>query len=242
MLDRIPGYTTYFVLRGTYLPDSQRCTVSNVDRPPSFLDYDEHGGSDRSLMLECYTDLRVNAYILGKGPPTLTVKTIFYDSGALAEPAAEDAQAQREYTAELLQQFSLLAEAFAGREAISFIGAPSSTSVEVWQLTGYWDVRRQEDGVVVAVHPGRDLWRRYRPDEYQTFRAKFYLELPVFIQAVTEAHEARVNEYSGRIGPDDSMPMLIIDANQLRDAMHDIGAYDHPDGPPVQPPPAPVAR
>ena len=31
--------------------------------------------------------------------------------------------------------------------------------------------------------------------------------------------------------------MLVTDANRLSQFMTDIGAYDHPDGPPVQPPP-----
>ena len=30
--------------------------------------------------------------------------------------------------------------------------------------------------------------------------------------------------------------MLITDANQLRRYYNDVGAYDHPDGPPSQPP------
>ena len=36
---------------------------------------------------------------------------------------------------------------------------------------------------------------------------------------------------------DDTLPMLVTDANLLRQYYTDIGAYDQPDGPPVQPPP-----
>ena len=63
------------------------------------------------------------------------------------------------------------------------------------------------------------------------------MDLPAFTQAVTAAHQARVTQYSGRTGPDPSLPMLITDASELRQFFIDTGAYDHSDGPPAQPPP-----
>ena len=67
------------------------------------------------------------------------------------------------------------------------------------------------------------------------------MELPAFTEAVTTANQARVAEYGGRTGPDPSFPMLVTDANQLRQFFTVVGAYDHPDGPPDQPPPVPAA-
>ena len=99
-----------------------------------------------------------------------------------------------------------------------------------------WDVERQEDDTVIAVHPLRHLWRAYS-DDYRTYRSQLEMELPAFRRAVTEAHQERVTEYSGRIGADEDLPLLITDANQLSQFYRDTGAYNHPDGPPAQPPP-----
>ena len=63
------------------------------------------------------------------------------------------------------------------------------------------------------------------------------MELSAFTQAVTAAHQARMAGNGGRIGADESLPMLVTDANKLRQYYTDVGAYAHPDGPPAQPPP-----
>ena len=66
------------------------------------------------------------------------------------------------------------------------------------------------------------------------------MELPAFTQAVTTANHARVAAYGGRTDPHPDYPLLVTDANQLRQLFIDIGAYDHPDGPPAQPPRVPA--
>ena len=135
-----------------------------------------------------------------------------------------------------------------GREVLLFLGPSHNHATEVWQVFGTWDVQRQEDETVIAVHPARDYWRRARPDEYQTHRAALEMELPAFTQAVADAQTARVAEYGGRIAPESisskaegvDLPMLITDANRLSQFYNDTGAYDHPDGPPTQPSPVPA--
>ena len=76
----------------------------------------------------------------------------------------------------------------------------------------------------------------YTPEKLEQNRSLVEMELPAFEQAVTAAHEARVAANGGRIRPDPAYPMLVTDANQLRQFFIDVGAYDHPDGPPAQPP------
>ena len=93
---------------------------------------------------------------------------------------------------------------------------------------------------MIAVHPYRDLWRRIRPDDYQTHLSKLEMELPAFTQAVTAAHEARVTEYGGRIGADESLPMLVSNVNRLRQYYTEVGAYA-PGAPTPAQPPAPYA-
>ena len=91
---------------------------------------------------------------------------------------------------------------------------------------------------MIAVHPDRGHFSG-DPEEYQMHRSKLEMELPAFAQAVTTAHQARVAANGGRTRPDPSYPMLVTDANRLREFFSDpkVGAYDHPDGPPAQPPP-----
>ena len=99
---------------------------------------------------------------------------------------------------------------------VLFIGPTDDLSAEAWLVMATWDVQRQEDDTVVAVHPHRELWRRLRPDDYPTHRAALEMEMPAFKQAVTAAHQARVAEYGGRIGADPSLPMLVTNVDQLR--------------------------
>ena len=68
----IPGLSslaaTHIVLRGTYLPGTVRCTSGHSIRYPSYS-----GGGSGGLLIYCFADVRVNAYITGSGPSTLTV-------------------------------------------------------------------------------------------------------------------------------------------------------------------------
>ena len=123
-----------------------------------------------------------------------------------------------------------------GREAMLFIGPAIDVSAEAWRVFITWSLERQEDGTVVAVHPLRNAWKYYS-DDYQTYRSQLEMELPAFTQAVTTANQERIIEYEGRIGADADLPDLITDANQLSQFYRDTGAYNHPDGPPAQPPP-----
>ena len=63
------------------------------------------------------------------------------------------------------------------------------------------------------------------------------MTLPVFTQALTTAHQARVTEYDGRIGADESLPMLVTNANQLRQYYTEVGAP----APAMPPPPCGLA-
>ena len=237
-------FASHLVLRGTYLPGTVRCTAGNPFWPPSYLGYEEYDYVEHSFTLKCYADVRVNAYVLGTGPSNLTVQTFFhpYWEGDFTYGTVNEGTTERELIEDMRQRFETneYAGGVAGREVILFIGPPSNISVEAWQLKGAWDVQRRDDGTVIAVHPNRDLWQRLRSDEYQTHRSALEMELPAFTQAVTTAHQARVPEYGGRIGADTSLPMLETDANRLRQAVTAIGAYNHPDGTPSQPPPVPV--
>ena len=222
-----PFWTPHMVLRGTYLPDTFRCTSDEPFRPPDYL-RDELGSlAAYSATTKCYFDVRVNDYIIGTGPTALTILVFYWPHGS--EEHAEEMRRQLEADEDAM-------DAFSGREHIMFLSPPVDLSTLAW-LSVHWDVQRQVDDTVVAVHPARDHWRRRKPDDYQTYRSVLEMELPAFTQAVTEAHDARMTEYEGRIGADESLPMLVTDASQLRDYYTEVGAYA-PGVPTPAPPPS----
>ena len=233
---------THIVLRGTYLTDTVRCTAENPYRPPSYftLSHYEYNFIQGAFTFNCYVDVRVGAYILGNGPSTLTVLRFFdsYWRGWIAKSAAEEGKTEQEIIEDRRQRLEAhYAGVIVGREEVLFLGPADSISTEVWEVFEFWDVQRQEDSTVIAVHPDRDLWRTLRPDDFQTHISKLEMELPALTQAVTAAHQARVTEYGGRIGADASLPMLVTDANGLRQYYTAVGAFNDTDLPPAQPPP-----
>ena len=246
------GSVPHIVLRGTYIPDTARCTSGNPFRVPSYI---EPGYHQHSILFQCFADVRANSYILGTGPTRLTVQVSFlhYWEGYYARSAAEEGMTEKELIEQFLEAFvGILEEGYErtgqgifGREVVLFISPGHNHATEVWEVYRTWDLQRQEDDTVIVVHPHRDDWRGARPDDYQTYRSQLEMGLTAFTQAVTTAHQARVAEYGGRIAPNDiqgraesvDLPMLVTDANELRQFYVDTGAYNHPDGSPSQPPP-----
>ena len=233
-----PAWVRHIVLRGTYLPGTVRCIAGDPFRPPSYLQA-EFGDIADERSLKCYIDMRANVYILGSGPSTLTTLLFRYSYWDHQYTSyLEGGQTEQDFIEEFGQQIeTAIDDLFPGREHIVFLGPDFDLSSEVWRILGIWDVQRREDGTVIAVHPDRDLWRRLRPDDYQTHLSALEMELPAFTQAVTAAHQARVTEYDGRIGADTSLPMLVTNANQLREYYTEVGAYAPGAPTPAQPPP-----
>ena len=233
---------THIVMRGAYVPGTVRCSFSGGARGiPTYF------GAERQIeflpfkSVNCYADVRASAYILGSGPPTVTVLAdkFFY---WVSEPPDIVTLLRSSVEAALIEgghhlSGEVTAGGITGREHLLFLRGSYDLSVEAWEVLSTWDVQRREDDTVIAVHPHRDLWRTFIPDEYQTYRSKLEMELSAFTQAVATAHQARLTEYGGRTGPDTRLPMLVTDANLIRQYYTAIGAYTHPDGPPVQPPP-----
>ena len=233
-----PAWVSHLAVRGTYLPGTVRCTAGDPFRAPSYLK-DELSYDINPSAIKCYVDVRANDYVIGSGPSTLTILLLRYMYWDYEyTPYLEEGQTEQDLVEELRQRWETGVDGvFPGREQIVFLGPPVDLSSEVWRFLGFWDVERQEDGTVIAVHPKRDLWMRLKPSEYSTYRSMLEMELPAFEQAVTAAHQARIKDYGGRIGADTTLPMLVTDANELSAYFREVGAYDHPDGPPAKPPP-----
>ncbi len=238
--DRVP----HIVLRATYLPGTVRCATT-VFRPRPYHGPEVYRFLRGSPMLMCYADVRVNAYILGSGPPTLTVKVThdFYPETWEEEEIQEMIHLWEQ---ELNEggwgvEHHYETEAIPGREAIMFIGPAVGIAVEVWEVFGTWNIERRDDGTVIAVHPLRDYY------SLEQHRDALEIELPSFRQQVIEAQAARVEANEGRILPEPGHPMLLTDVHYLRQFFTEVGAYGDitPDNGtdetfmPVMPPPVP---
>ncbi len=230
-------YVSHLVLRGTYLPGTVRCIDHGIRfRPPP---YAEPFGSPSSIAINCYADVRVNDYVLGYGPPVLTV--LLFDSAYRVGEEKDSVEERRSYFERLLIEGRLVHSmhypkgGIEGREVILFVGPSVDASAETWQVFFMWDVQRREDGTAIGIHPQIDYWSSKW--NYEVYRSRVEMELPAFTRAVAEANQARVTENRGRTAADEGFPMLVTDANRLSQFMTDIGAYNHPGGPPGRPPP-----
>lgn len=242
-------YIPHIVLRGVYLPDTVRCTSGDPYRTPSYVepDYTQH-----SILINCYADVQVYDYILGKGPPRLAVLVDYhhYWHGYYAHDAAQVNMTEEELVEQLRAAFVLYLEqgyrdtgGIYGREVILFVGPGHSHAHEVWEVFTTWDVQRK-GGSAIAVHPHRDDWEAVKFEKYWAHLARLEMELPDFEKEVLAAHQARVKEHGGRVASEGepyraagvALPMLVSDIHGLGDFMASVGAYDHPDGPPTKPP------
>ena len=87
-LERLQG-SGHLVVRGTYLPDTTRCATQNVYRNSRGGEFDAGNGL---AMVTCYADIRVNEYLLGSGPASLTavVGRVRYQDRSLTDPAEQE--------------------------------------------------------------------------------------------------------------------------------------------------------
>ena len=231
--ERGPRFVPHVVVRATYMTGTERCTWPHSWRTPSSL---VEPSVEGALIIKCFADVRVHEYILGAGPEQITTEVFLY--GVLTtEPAVIEALIA------LLEGLLVEEESglggIMGREMVLFLAPPIEYSVGAWESTPWlaYDVQRQEDGTVIAVHPDRDLWKSRRPEDYAKYRDQLEMTLPALKQAVTAAHEARVAKFGGRIGVDDSLPMLVSDVHNLGNFMASVVEYE--DGEPAAPPPVP---
>lgn len=229
----------HLVLRGTYLPGTVRCIVDNDFHSPSYVDLGSKSWSTGVYSINCFADVRVNSYVLGTGPSSLTVllKRVYYWMNAEQEVAD---QLVTDLELAFIEggdhpRLYVPAGGISGREAVLFIGPEVDVTTEAWAVFETWDVQKQKNGTVVAVHPDRDIWRNYT-DDYETYRSRLEMDLSSFAQSVTMANESRIAEYGGRIGADANSPMLVTNANELRDYFTEVGAYA-PGVPTPAPPP-----
>ena len=189
--------------------------------------------------ITCYVDVRVNEYILGTGPPTLTLVLTevrsFRESVSDGEAERRRRAAERdlvEGTGSVLP--SVPDGGIEGLELIQFVGPAADYGIEALQTFGGYRLDRREDGTVVVLHP---YWEYWHGVDYERYRSQIEWSLADFKALIGAAHQQRVTDWGGRVGPDTHVPVAHTDANTLHDFYVNIGAYNLPDGP-ARPAPA----
>ena len=244
----------HIVVRGTYVPGTIRCTSGNRFLVPSHLREGSTLGD--SLHIECYANVRVNAYVVGTGPAvlTVTVASQFYGEDGQPHPHLDSddiEELRRNYELALTRggkygrsdlAVSGPLGGITGREALLFLGPSANASVEAWEVHTTWDVYKKADGSVVVIHPDAIVYARLIRDDaaWENLQATLLPALSATEQATTEAHNARVAANGGRVRSGQQFPMLVTDANRLSSYFREVGAYDDLANPPAQPPPSPV--
>ncbi len=233
--------SVHIVMRGTVYAGTTRCDIYRFKLPNHRAEYRQRVGGlplDGQYIVgryryTCFADIAVKEYIVGEGPPTLTVIMEFR---GLTEGDFDDQGNIKEKYLDFYGDPQAEALTYEGREIIFFLGPPPSITVEAWvALGGYnmWFLRQTDQGIR-AVSQG--IWRTTREE----IRNKLDLPLDEMIADVKQAAINRDTITGGRIGIDPDLPMLITDAHNLRDYYTSVGAiYDDTENATVLPPPVP---
>lgn len=225
----------HIVVRGTVKANTTRCDIYNAKVANYVVkEYKRTRVVDQYLVdfsdYSCFAEVAVKEYIVGEGPPTITVITNqmgFHKSYLDSEGELSDSQ---------LEYYDIKTKAIAyeGREIIFFLGLAWSIEVEAWSGLGggnMWFLQHTEDGI-------RAIADYYPYAVLEEHRQKLNLPLDEMIKDIKQAARNRDNITGGRIGIDPNLPMYITDANELRDHYIAVGAvYDDSDRATRLPPP-----
>ena len=234
----VPFSVPHMVIRGTVIPDTTRCDVypwkklSNiVTVDPRDFPFPLHKG----FFVYCFVDLRINEYLVGEGPQQLTV-VMATESFGLDDPENWETITDEWVNAVFNDPGSRVASAYEGRELVLFLRMPNFLVVEVWMprrgAGGIWFVQRDGDEVrAVSEHI-----RWARTDQH---RRKLNMSLSELTAEIKQAAQDRIAITGGRIGKDPTLPMLVTDANKLRDFFGAVGAVYDGDDATILPPALP---
>ena len=246
---------SHIVLRGTFLPNTVRCDYDG--RYVRFQPYINHYGWLEINSVKCYVDVRVNEYILGSGPPILTVLRFQYAFGGGTPERIETIRSTIERLfieggsettspRAMRHDFYVSEGGIGGIEQILFIGPSSDASAETWEVFDTWSLEQREDGTVVAIHPYAGSWQQLDPELYEEKRSTlFEPTLATLKTGITTAHNTRSAESGGKIAPATETyelregavwPSFQTDGNMLSAFYAETGADMHEDGPPETPP------
>ena len=236
-----PALAPHLVIRGTVRPDSFRCD-DYQSRPPGFTNQNLRDNARPLVHVHCFADLRVNEYLVGEGPPELTVslhrESVHVPTGdGYREEFILKYGGEDEWVDKVLKfPAQRTAAVYEGKELVLFLGIPAIT-LEAWDTAGLmavWFVQRTDDNPPRAV--SKHIWLAFTAEQ----RARLDMPLAELERQVRSASANRIAVTGGRIGKAPDLPMLVTDANDLRTYYEDpsVGVSYETDAPAL-PPPAP---
>ena len=243
----VSAWATHIVVRVTVEPDTTRCDGYLDRRFPNL-----GGFSSSHRHYWCFADVRVNEYIVGEGPTTLTIglhyETFFEFRGHTWE---ED----REFVIE--REFEnpdvRTAAVYEGRELVLFLAPTDTMTVEAWAVGGHWDtwfVLRDGANVTAAWREGDRVVSEVNLDDLVTSvkaaAATRTVPTPTTVAGSSSTAGSSPTTAAGSTSTTlawgSAPPFLVTRADRLRDFYVASGAvYVGEDATTVLPPPPPEA-
>ena len=236
------GNSSHIVVRGIVKTNTTRCEIYRIKISERRAQRLQNLGIlpvvDQYIVgryhYSCFADVAVKEYIVGNGPPTLTVVlSLIY----ARENRLDYLGNVKEKYLEFYGDPEKRAISYEGKEIIFFLGPSPSLAVEAWAgLGGYnmWFLQQTDQGIRAVA---QNIWRATGIEEIRKT-----LDRPLD-EMVADIKQAAINREAitgGRIGIDPDLPMLITDAHNLRDYYTSVGAvYDDTENATVLPPPVP---
>ena len=233
--------SVHIVMRGIVKTDTTRCEIYRFKLPDHRADHHQKIGGlplDGQYIIgryryTCFADIDVKEWIVGEGPPTMTVITTFQ---RLSESNFDDQGKIEDTYLDFYGDPEEKALAYEGREIIFFLGPPPSITAEAWVALGggnMWFLQQTGQGIRAI---SRSIRRAYTDE----MRSKLNLPLDEMIAEIKQAAINRETITGGQIGLGPDMPILITDAHNLRDYYTSVGAvYDDTENTTFLPPPHP---
>ena len=225
---------THLVARGVVQDGSARCKEYPF-KLERYASDDLKAGLfrlDRDYFYMCFIDFIVSDYIIGEGPPLLTVAM----HGSFPSKSSFDEAISSGISAEEYMDYpqSWTANEFEGKELVLFLTTPVTIAVESWYAINIWFVQRDDGGETIVISQYIDLAIN---DEV---RSQLIIPLEEFVEKVEKAVEERNILTERRIGIDTRLPPAMTDAYELREFYEAAGAvYSTVEGATVLPPPVP---
>lgn len=225
----------HIVVRGTVKPNTTRCELYPV-KNFSYEEPDDYFDRIKLFHNLCFVDVRINEYIVGIGPPELTVSV--YRQAIWPLDPEEWPNIKDEYETAAISNTEFYEE----KEMVLFLETPLTSAVEAWRIGSIlfdtWFVQRNGDDIRAVSSAMSSILEGYNDE----LRDQMDLSLDELIRQVKEAAENRLTRTGGRIGAAPGLPMFVTDANKLQDFYQQTGAVYEGEGATLLPPPVPGGR
>ena len=145
------GQHPHIIVRGVFSPGTTRCVLHEKrimeDRGELILLGDSESERSTFGMLDCYMDLAVRDYVVGRGPASITVR---YEGSIPYARGSHGFYKTDEYLKGLSTHIAALRE---GREFLVSLGEGTNKAVEVWDVYSAMFVQRRDDDRIVVTTP-----------------------------------------------------------------------------------------